>query len=118
MSTHLESQAARPAPVAETEFFETVVIGGGQAGLSVGYHLSRQGRQFAILDANPRVGGSWRNLWDSLRLFTPSGHDGLPGMPFPKPHWSWPTRDEMTDYLETYADRFDLPVRNGVRVDA
>jgi putative flavoprotein involved in K+ transport len=118
MTTQLESHAAEPAPVAQTESFETVVIGGGQAGLSVGYHLAQLGRPFVILDANLRIGGSWRNLWDSLRLFTPSGHDGLPGMRFPKPGWSFPTRDEMADYLEAYAAHFELPVRSGVRVDA
>jgi putative flavoprotein involved in K+ transport len=99
------------------ERFETVVIGGGQAGLAVGYHLARRGRPFVILDANQRVGDAWRNRWPSLRLFTPARYDGLPGMPFPAPAWSWPTKDEVADYLETYAARFSLPVRTGVGVD-
>jgi putative flavoprotein involved in K+ transport len=100
-----------------TEHFETVIIGGGQAGLSTGYHLARQGRPFVILDTNERVGDAWRKRWDSLRLFTPAKYDGLAGLRFPAPARSFPTKDEMADYLEAYAARFDLPVRTGVRVD-
>ncbi len=100
-----------------SEHFETVIIGGGQAGLSVGYHLARRDRRFAILDANERIGDAWRKRWDSLSLFTPARRDALPGWPFPAPAWSFPTKDEMADYLEAYAARFDLPVRTGIRVD-
>ncbi|HKA41112.1 MAG TPA: FAD-dependent oxidoreductase [Burkholderiales bacterium] len=113
-------QLAGPAgrkPAAKREYFDVVVIGGGQAGLSVGYHLSRAGVRFTILDANQRIGDSWRKRWDSLRLFTPAKLDGLAGMPFPAPRNYFPTKDEMADYLEAYAARFDLPVRNAVRVD-
>ena len=95
----------------------TVVIGGGQAGLSVGYHLSQLGIPFVILDASRRIGDSWRHRWDSLRLFTPARHAGLDGMPFPAEPFSFPTKDEMADYLETYARHFELPVRSGVRAD-
>jgi putative flavoprotein involved in K+ transport len=96
---------------------ETVIVGGGQAGLTVGYHLARRDRPFLILDADQRAGDAWRRRWDSLRLFTPARYSGLPGWPFPAPPFSHPTRDEVADYLEAYAARFDLPVRNGVRVD-
>jgi len=99
------------------ERFETVVIGGGQAGLAMGYHLTRRGRPFVILDANERIGDSWRKRWDSLRVFTPARLDGLPGMPFPARASSFPTKDEVADYLAAYAARFDLPVRTGVQVD-
>jgi putative flavoprotein involved in K+ transport len=99
------------------ETFHTIVIGGGQAGLSVGYYLARQGRSFAILDASQRVGDAWRKRWDSLRLFTPAAFDGLAGMKFPAPPFSFPTKDDMADYLETYARRFQLPVRSGISVD-
>lgn len=99
------------------EFLDTVIIGGGQAGLATGYHLKRRGLSFVILDAQERVGDAWRTRWDSLRLFTPAWVDGLPGLPFPAPAWSFPTKDEMGDYLETYAERFDLPVRTGIFVD-
>lgn len=102
----------------EAERFDTIVIGGGQSGLAVGYHLAERGVPFIILDAHPRVGDAWRTRWGSLRLFTPAGYDGLPGMRFPAPRTSYPTKDEMADYLETYAQRFELPVRTGVRVDA
>jgi len=95
----------------------TVVIGGGQAGLSVGYHLQRKGVQFVILDASARVGDAWRNRWDSLCLFTPAKFSGLDGMRFPAPRNSFPTKDAMADYLENYARHFQLPVRSGVRVE-
>jgi putative flavoprotein involved in K+ transport len=99
------------------ERIETVVIGAGQSGLSVGYYLKRFGVPFVILESHPRVGDSWRRRWDSLRLFTPAKYDGLIGMPFPAPPHSYPTKDEMGDYLASYAERFELPVRTGVRVD-
>jgi putative flavoprotein involved in K+ transport len=95
---------------------ETVVIGAGQAGLSAGYHLARRGREFVILDAGRRVGDNWRSHWDSLRLYSPARVAGLPGMRFPAPPASYPTKDQMADFLETYAARFDLRVRTGVRV--
>jgi putative flavoprotein involved in K+ transport len=94
-----------------------IVIGAGQAGLSVGYHLARQGRSFVILDANARVGDSWRQRWDSLRLFTPARYDSIIGLPFPAPPHSFPTKDQMADYLESYAAHYELPVLSGVRVD-
>ena len=99
------------------ERFETVIIGGGQAGLSTGYHLAALDRPFVILDANERIGDAWRTRWDSLRLFTPARYDGLEGLRFPAPALSFPTKDEMADYLEAYAKRFQLPVRTGVLVD-
>lgn len=98
------------------ERFDVVVIGGGQAGLSVGYHLRERGLRFVILDAGARVGDAWRNRWDSLRLFTPAKLSSLDGMRFPAPGDYFPTKDEMGDYLEAYAARFALPVRTGARV--
>ena len=100
-----------------TERINTVVIGGGQAGLSVGYHLKKRGVPFVILDASPRIGDAWRNRWDSLRLFTPAKFSGLDGMRFPAPRNSFPTKDDMADYLESYARHFQLPVRSGLRVE-
>jgi putative flavoprotein involved in K+ transport len=101
----------------ESERIETVVVGGGQAGLAVGYHLARRRRPFVILDGGARIGDAWRERWDSLRLFTPARYDGLPGWRFPAPGWSFPTKDEMADYLEAYATRFALPVRTGMHVE-
>jgi putative flavoprotein involved in K+ transport len=100
-----------------TERHETVIVGGGQAGLAVGYYLSILERPFVILDANERIGDSWRKRWPSLRLYSPAAVDGLPGMRFPAPPRSFPTASEMADYLEEYAARFELPVRPGVAVD-
>lgn len=102
---------------ADPERIDTLVIGGGQAGLSVGYHLARLGLPFLIVEANERVGDAWRNRWDSLRLFTPNRFSGLNGMAFPGPRWGFATKDEFADYLERYAERFELPVRTGVRVE-
>jgi putative flavoprotein involved in K+ transport len=98
-------------------YVDTIVIGGGQAGLSVGYHLKQQGRPFLILDASRKIGEAWRRRWDSLRLFTPARYAGLPGMPFPARGDAFPTKEDMANYLENYASHFDLPVRTGVRVD-
>ena len=101
-----------------SEHTETLVIGGGQSGLVMGYHLSRRGLPYAIIDANHRIGDAWRNRWDSLRLFTPNRLNGLTGMPFPGGHhWGFPSKDEMADYLESYARRFDIRVETGVRVE-
>jgi putative flavoprotein involved in K+ transport len=102
----------------QVDRYETVIVGGGQAGLSVGYHLKKRRRSFVILDASERIGDSWRNRWDSLRLYSPAVRDGLPGMPFPAPRTTYPTKDEMGDYLEAYATRFELPVRRGATVAA
>jgi putative flavoprotein involved in K+ transport len=95
---------------------DVLVIGGGQAGLSVGYYLKKRGVDFAIVDAEARIGDAWRKRWDSLRLFTPARYDGLDGLPFPAPPNYFPTKDEMADYLEQYAATFGLPVQSGVRV--
>ncbi|HUL86055.1 MAG TPA: NAD(P)-binding domain-containing protein [Actinomycetota bacterium] len=101
----------------DTERTETVIIGGSQAGLAVGYHLAQRGRDMVILEGSERIGDAWRNRWDSLHLFTPARHDSLPGWAFPAKGWSFPSKDEMGDYLEAYATKFRLPVRTGVRVD-
>lgn len=98
------------------ERLETIVIGAGQAGLATGYHLARLDRRFAILDACERVGDNWRCHWDSLQLYSPAKVSSLPGMRFPGPPMSFPTKEEMADYLGAYAEAFDLPVRTGVRV--
>jgi putative flavoprotein involved in K+ transport len=101
----------------QDERTETVIIGGGQTGITAGYHLAKLGRPFVILDANERVGDAWRNRWDSLRLFTPALFSRLPGKRLDMPNWSFPTKDEQADYLEAYAAHFELPVRTGVQVE-
>jgi putative flavoprotein involved in K+ transport len=95
---------------------DVVVIGGGQAGLAMAWHLEQQGLRFVVLDAGPEVGHVWRRRWDSLTLFTPAQYDALPGMPFPAPADTYPTKDPVADYLRAYADAFELPVRLDARV--
>jgi putative flavoprotein involved in K+ transport len=102
----------------KAERFDTVVIGGGQAGLAMGYYLKEQERDFTILDAADRIGDAWRRRWDSLWLFTPAALNALPGMPFPFAGGYFPTKDETADYLEEYARKFDLPVYLGRHVDS
>jgi putative flavoprotein involved in K+ transport len=102
---------------AGVERFKVIVVGAGQAGLSVGHHLARRNIHFVILDAGKRIGETWRNRWDSLRLFTPARYDGLDGRPFPASPHTFPTKDQMADYLEDYATHFRLPVRLGTKVD-
>ena len=99
------------------ETFDTVVIGGGQTGLTIGSHLAQARRDFVILDAAKRLGDAWRDRWDSLLLFTPARLNGLPGMPFPGRRDEYVTKDQMADYLEVYARHFDLPVRLDTRVE-
>jgi putative flavoprotein involved in K+ transport len=95
----------------KTERFDTVVVGGGQAGLAVGYYLARQRVNFVIVDARERIGQSWDARWDSLRLFSPAHFTRLPGLKFPGRRRHLPSTDEMADYLRSYAARFELPVR-------
>ena len=82
---------------------EVVVVGGGQAGLAVGYFLKQQGRRFTILEAAGAPAAAWRARWDSLRLFTPVRYDSLPGRAFPGDPDSYPGRDDVVDYLTDYA---------------
>ena len=112
------TQATVPAATGRILEYDTVVVGGGQAGLAMGYHLANHGVDFVILDASPRVGDAWRNRWDSLRLFTPARYSGLPGMPFPDLPSHFPDKDQVGDYLERYVERFDLPLRTNTRVTA
>ncbi len=97
---------------------EVVVIGGGQAGLAAGYHLAKRGVDFVILEANERIGDTWRSRYDSLRLYNPARYNTLPGLPFPLRRHAFPTGHQMADYLETYAGHFRLPVRTGIAVES
>lgn len=96
---------------------ETLIIGAGQAGLAIAYHLQRAGREVLVVDAQERVGDGWRQQWDTLKLYSPARYDGLPGMAFPAPAWSFPGKDEVADYFESYAEGLELPVQLGRRVD-
>jgi putative flavoprotein involved in K+ transport len=99
-----------------TERREVIVVGGGQAGLAIGYFLAKQGRRFTILEAAEAPAAAWRDRWESLRLFTPVRYDSLPGMPFPGDPDNYPGRDEVVSYLTDYARQFELPVALGSRV--
>jgi putative flavoprotein involved in K+ transport len=114
----LSSDMRRAYNLGRVERFESVVIGGGQAGLAVGHHLAARDVDFVIVSDEARIGDNWRRRWDSLRLFTPAARSSLPGLPFPAPAGHLPDKDEMADYLERYADRFDLPVRLETRVES
>ena len=95
---------------------DVLVIGGGQAGLAMGYYLQRAGRDFAIVDGASEIGEAWSSRWDSLVLFTPTQFDNLPGLPFPGEVDAYPTKDEVATYLKTYAATFDLPVHTNTRI--
>ena len=69
-----------------------------------------------ILDANARLGDNWRRQWDSLKLYTPAMSTACPDCRSPRTRWTFPGKDAVGDYLETYARTFDLPVRLGTRV--
>ena len=101
---------------APDRLLDAIVVGGGQAGLAIAWHLQRQAVRFVVLEAGSELGHTWRDRWDSLKLFTPAQYDGLPGMPFPAPADTYPTKDPVVDYLQTYVTAFDLPVRLDARV--
>jgi putative flavoprotein involved in K+ transport len=99
----------------DVEKVDAVVVGAGQAGLASAYELARRGVSLVVLEAGDQVGDQWRNRWDSLRLFTPARFDGLPGSTFPAPPDSFPGKDQLADYLESYGREHRLPIRTGVR---
>jgi putative flavoprotein involved in K+ transport len=90
---------------------DVLVIGGGQAGLAMGYHLAQSGLSFQIADAGADIGQTWRSRWDSLQLFTSGRYDNLPGLPFPASPGTYPGKDDVANYLQAYAAKFKLPVR-------
>jgi putative flavoprotein involved in K+ transport len=95
---------------------DVLVIGGGQAGLAMGYHLAGHGLSFLIVDANPEVGDVWRSRWGSLRLFTSAEYNDLPGKPFPGARGTYPGKDEIADFLKTYAEETQPPIRLDTQV--
>jgi putative flavoprotein involved in K+ transport len=99
-----------------SDHLDVIVVGGGQAGLAIGYFLAQQGREFAILEAAEEPASAWRARWDSLKLFTPVRYSSLPGLPFPGDPDSYPGREDVASYLTEYARHFALPVVLGSRV--
>jgi putative flavoprotein involved in K+ transport len=110
-----DQQGMTSNPV-DNEPLDVVIIGGSQAGLAMAWHLAKQKLRFVVLEAAREVGHAWRSRWDSLRLFTPAQYDVLPGMAFPAPVDTYPTKDPVADYLRDYVVAFDLPVRLNARV--
>lgn len=86
------------------------MIGAGQAGLAIAWHLRQARARFPVLEAAAELGHTWRTRWDSLTLFSPSQYDGLPGLAFPAAPDTYPTKDQVADYLTDYATAFDLPI--------
>jgi putative flavoprotein involved in K+ transport len=110
-----QPEVAAQDPSAEG-LLDVVVVGGGQAGLAMGWHLRRRGMRFLVLEAGPQLGHVWRGRWDSLKLFSPAQYSSLPGMPFPAPADTYPAKQPVADYLQAYAKAFDLPVTLNARV--
>jgi putative flavoprotein involved in K+ transport len=116
--SELSGRVAAAGLESPAERLDTLIIGGGQAGLSVGYCLAQLGLPFAILDDRERTGDCWRERYDSLRLFSPAKYDALPGMRFPASAYAFPSGHQMANYLENYARQMRLQVRTAVSVDA
>jgi len=95
---------------------DVLVIGGGQAGLAMGYHLAQSGQSFQIADAGAEIGQTWQSRWDSLQLFTSGRYDNMPGLPFPAAPDAYPGRDDVVNYLQAYAAKYKLPVRLNTNV--
>ncbi|ALI99461.1 flavin-containing monooxygenase [Rufibacter tibetensis] len=109
-----ESQTLPPQE--QQTVYDVIVIGAGQAGLAMGYYLHLQQKNFLLVEAASQLGQSWRNRYDSLRLFTPAEYCQLPGLPLLLPEGYYPTKDEIADYLKQYANHFKLPVALGQKV--
>jgi putative flavoprotein involved in K+ transport len=113
MTAHQDEAHRDPAG---DQRLDVVVVGGSQAGLAMAWHLTQRGLRFVVLEAGPELGHIWRSRWDSLKLFTPAQYDSLPGMAFPAPADTYPTKDPVADYLQAYAAAFELPIRLNARV--
>lgn len=98
--------------------YDTIVIGGGQAGLSMGYFLRRQKLDYLILDNQVEPGGAWLKTWDSLKLFSPAQFSSLSGWMMPRGTEEYPGKEEFLDYLRAYEKRYGFPIERPVQVEA
>lgn len=87
-----------------------IIIGAGQAGLAIAYYLNKQSLNYLIVDANSETGAPWLKRWDSLKLFTPSEFNNLPGMKFPHKKGHYANKYEVADYLKAYVSKFNIPI--------
>jgi putative flavoprotein involved in K+ transport len=92
------------------QHLDVAVVGGGQAGMAIGYYLRQQDCRFVIFERAGELAPAWRERWDSLTLFTPRRYSALPGLPFRGAPDGYPTRDEVITYLDRYAETFGLPI--------
>lgn len=97
--------------------YDNIIIGGGQAALSVAYFFRRYKLDYLILDNQPSSGGSWLHTWDSLSLFSPTTFSSLSGWMMPKSPQEYPGKDEFIAYLEAYEERYKLPIERPVQVE-
>jgi putative flavoprotein involved in K+ transport len=109
-SQELSAEKVNSGGESSREHLDVAVVGGGQAGLTMGYYLRAQGLRFANFERGASIAPAWRERWDSLTLFTPRRYSALPGLPFPGDPDGYPTRDEVIVYLERYAETFELPI--------
>lgn len=116
MTITARSDSTSPRSRQEPERLGTVIVGAGQTGLATAYFLGQAGVPCVVLDGHQRVGDQWRQRYDSLLLNSPAQYDGLPGMPFPAAHGSYPSGAEMGDHLERYVEHMGIAVRSGVTV--
>jgi putative flavoprotein involved in K+ transport len=96
--------------------FDYIIIGAGQAGLAMAYHLKKANANFLVLDSENEIGASWLKRWHSLKLFTPTEFNHLPGMPFPAATGHYPDKHDVANYFKSYVNRFDLPIKLATRV--
>jgi putative flavoprotein involved in K+ transport len=95
-----------------------IIIGAGQSGLAIAYYLHKQNVNYLVVDANSEIGAPWLKRWDSLKLFTPSEFNSLPGLKFPHEKGHYADKFEVADYLKSYAAAFNIPVEFNHKITA
>src|SRR6202171_6248614 len=110
MSTRID---AEESPEDEMKNSDAIIIGAGPAGLACAASMGALGLSATVLEKADAVGSVWRRHYDRLHLHTDRGHSGLPGMAMPRSYPLYPSREQLIEYLESYAVRFDIaPIFN------